>query len=150
MSAAPTRCPKQYASTFIFRSKNIFISTGRTAERKVSADPTRYSEICEHFVFWYKMFWTEKQKFSHTIEVTALVPLTPPFHLFDLQKSRFQKKLFWTEKRKCSYTDEGTSLVLLTTHFHLCEIQKSRYRRKLFCLKHENTRILIRAPRWYR
>ena len=46
-----------------------------------------------------KFFWNEKRKFVHTFYGVGLVPLTPPFHLYDLQKSRY-RKLFLDRKTK--------------------------------------------------
>ena len=43
-----------------------------------------------------------------------MVPLTPFFHLCDLQKSRFRRNIFWTEKLKCAHTVQGTAKVPLT------------------------------------
>ena len=61
MSTVPTRHPKQYASIFVFRSKNfvfhISISGGCTGKREVSKVqkrcPEKYATI---FIFWSKNF----------------------------------------------------------------------------------------------
>ena len=47
-----------------------------------------------------KKFWTKKCKWTHTVQGTASVPWTPPFHRCDLQKSRYEIKILWTEKQK--------------------------------------------------
>ena len=73
-----------------------------------------------------KIFWPKKRKCSHTVQGTELAPLTP-FHLCDLQKSRYQSKFFWIEKRNCWHTAQRTALVQLTPPFHLFEIFKKRF-----------------------
>ena len=40
-----------------------------------------------------KYFWTEKRKCAHTVLGNAMVPLTPSFHLCDLQKLRYRRNI---------------------------------------------------------
>ena len=40
------------------------------------------------------IFWTEKRKCAHTVQGTEMVPLTPSFHLRNLQKSRYRRNIF--------------------------------------------------------
>ena len=70
-------------------------------------------------------FLTEKWKCTQTVQSIGLVPLTPPFVLYDLQKSRYQ--IFWTEKRKYSHTIEGIGLVPFT-----CATPRNWYWRKIY------------------
>ncbi len=44
-----------------------------------------------------KIFLTEKRKCSHIVQGTAFAPLTPFFHLYNLQKSTYRKKI-WDRK----------------------------------------------------
>ena len=87
-----------------------------------------------------KNFWTEKRIDSHTAHSTALVPLTPPYHLWEI----LNKKCYdW--KQKCSHTFHGTALAQLIPFFHLCDLQKSRYRKKLLDRK---TKMLAHCSRY--
>ena len=58
-----------------------------------------------------KVLLIKKRKCLHPVQGTALIPLSPPFHRCNLQKSRYRRKFFLTKTKmivSCSGYRVGT------------------------------------------
>lgn len=78
-----------------------------------------------------KKFWTNIKKGFYTVQGSALVPLTLPFHFCDLQKSKYPKKTIWTKNENARTPFRVPCWYPLTPPFYLCDLNKSKYLRKI-------------------
>ena len=77
-------------------SSHISISKGGRGYVEVPWAPTLHPEqFTSNLILLSKNFFGQKKPiFAHTVQGTAMVPLTTPFHLCDLQKKDIEENFF--------------------------------------------------------
>ena len=126
-----------------------------------------------------KVLLIKKRKCLHPVQGTALIPLSPPFHRCNLQKSRYRRKLFgpkndnafimfraplkhrWylpftfaTPRNRNIEEKIFTEKQIIQFKAprwqpFTCTSPRNRDIEKKFGSKDKNVRILFRVPRWY-